>query len=379
VALILAAGPDPRPGARGPAALVSLAGATLLELVLDAARGAGLDRAFVVVGHEAVAGALEGEPGVTAVPLARGAGGPASPRALRSRAAAALRDAGAATVVVLPVERPLVQAATLVDLLTTHATTGAAVTSLGEVTDEAPAVCAFSPEGLLGEGGGLHATVTLEEPDELRAFTDAIGLVELGAHLQERLQLDVLEGGAVIVDPATTYVEVKVQVGRGTVIHPFSVLRRGVQVGAGCEVGPFSHLRPGTVLHDRAEVGNFVEVKQSELGPGTKAKHLTYLGDTTIGAGANIGAGTITANYDGRVKHRTRIRDGAFIGSGTILVAPVEVGKDAATGAGAVVTRGRDVPPGSTVIGVPARPHPPAAPEVDQSDQNPVPDKEPRA
>lgn len=121
-------------------------------------------------------------------------------------------------------------------------------------------------------------------------------------------------------------------------------------------VGPFAHLRSGTVLHDRAEVGNFVEVKASEVGAGAKAKHLTYLGDATVGAGANIGAGTITANYDGRAKHRTEIGERAFIGSGTILVAPVRVGAGGVTGAGAVVTRAHDVAPGETVVGVPARP-----------------------
>jgi bifunctional UDP-N-acetylglucosamine pyrophosphorylase/glucosamine-1-phosphate N-acetyltransferase len=124
----------------------------------------------------------------------------------------------------------------------------------------------------------------------------------------------------------------------------------------GCRVGPFSHLRMGTVLDDGAEVGNFVEVKKSAIGRGSKAKHLSYLGDATIGQNVNIGAGTITANYDGKKKHPTVIEDEVSIGSGTTLVAPVKVGEGAVTGAGSVVTKGKDVPPHTTVAGIPARP-----------------------
>lgn len=109
-------------------------------------------------------------------------------------------------------------------------------------------------------------------------------------------------------------------------------------------------------MHDRAEIGNFVEVKNTEMGEGAKSKHLTYLGDTEVGAGANIGCGTITANYDGKLKHRTIIGAGAFIGSGTVLVAPVKVGDKATTGAGAVVLSNHDVAPGEVVVGLPAAP-----------------------
>jgi bifunctional UDP-N-acetylglucosamine pyrophosphorylase/glucosamine-1-phosphate N-acetyltransferase len=133
------------------------------------------------------------------------------------------------------------------------------------------------------------------------------------------------------------------------------VIRGGVRIGRAAR-SAFSHLRNGAVLEDGAEVGNFVEVKNSRLGERVKAKHLTYLGDATIGAATNIGAGTITANYDGKEKHATRIGSRAFIGSGTVLVAPVTIGDGATTGAGAVVTRHRDVAAGEVVVGVPARP-----------------------
>ena len=136
---------------------------------------------------------------------------------------------------------------------------------------------------------------------------------------------------------------------------PCTVIRSGVTIGEDCEVGPFSHLRVGAVLDDRAEVGNFTEMKKSRLGPGSKAKHLSYLGDAEIGAKANIGAGTIFANYDGKAKHRSVVGDGAFVGSGTIVVAPNEVPAGATTGAGAVLTRSSSMQEGETWVGLPAR------------------------
>jgi bifunctional UDP-N-acetylglucosamine pyrophosphorylase/glucosamine-1-phosphate N-acetyltransferase len=123
-------------------------------------------------------------------------------------------------------------------------------------------------------------------------------------------------------------------------------------------IGPFSHLRPGARVCANAELGNFAEVKGATIGPGSKQHHFSYIGDAVVGANVNIGAGTITANYDGRRKHRTTIGDGAFIGSDTILRAPVTVGEGASTGAGSVVTH--DVLPGHVVYGVPARDHTPS-------------------
>jgi len=113
----------------------------------------------------------------------------------------------------------------------------------------------------------------------------------------------------------------------------------GAIVGAGCEVGPFARLRPGTILGEKAKIGNFVETKKAVLGKGAKANHLTYLGDVTVGAGANIGAGTITCNYDGYFKYKTEIGENAFVGSNSSLVAPVKIGRDAIVAAGSAVTR----------------------------------------
>ncbi len=198
-------------------------------------------------------------------------------------------------------------------------------------------------------------------------------LAAVSALLEEAIVDRHIRAGVDILDPSKVAIDHGVKIGKGATIHPFvtlkgdvdigagaeilpfTVIQEGARVGAECMVGPFSHLRDGTVLDDRAQVGNFVETKNAHLGEGTKAKHLSYLGDVTIGARANIGAGTIVANYDGKAKHKTEIGEKAFIGSGTIFVAPVKVGREATTGAGAVVTRGQDVADGDVVVGVPAR------------------------
>ncbi len=213
-------------------------------------------------------------------------------------------------------------------------------------------------------------------------------LAALRAQAEERLAqcLRLTEAGVRIVDPATTYVEPTVTVGEGTVIHPNTTIAgdsaigercrigpntvitdcrigddvavvasmlEGAVLGAGTDVGPFSHLRPGTHLEADVHIGNFVEIKASRLGRGTKVGHFTYLGDAQVEAQVNIGAGTVTCNYDGEKKSETVIEEGAFIGSDTMLVAPVRVGRNASTGAGSVVTH--DVPAGAQVVGVPAR------------------------
>jgi bifunctional UDP-N-acetylglucosamine pyrophosphorylase/glucosamine-1-phosphate N-acetyltransferase len=180
-------------------------------------------------------------------------------------------------------------------------------------------------------------------------------LAEARRELQLRILVEHMARGVQIEDPATTFVDHGVEIGAGTRVLPCTVIRSGVKIGAHCEVGPFTHLRNGTVLADGAEMGNFTEAKNARLGARSKAKHLSYLGDATIGARVNIGAGTIFANYDGKQKHHTTVEDQSFVGSGTILVAPAHVGRGAVTGAGAVVTRNSHVPPGETWIGVPAK------------------------
>ena len=174
--------------------------------------------------------------------------------------------------------------------------------------------------------------------------------------------------GVRIVDPSSTFVDRDVRLAPGSRIEPFCQLRGGTTVeagatvgpyvaadgatiGAGCRVGPFSYLRPGTVLHERASVGRFVELKAAEVGPDSKVPHLSYIGDAIIGRGVNIGAGTITANYDGHEKHRTEVADGARTSSNSVLVAPVRIGEGATVAAGSVITE--DVPAGALAIARP--------------------------
>jgi bifunctional UDP-N-acetylglucosamine pyrophosphorylase/glucosamine-1-phosphate N-acetyltransferase len=227
--------------------------------------------------------------------------------------------------------------------------------ALAQVRPQGPKGEVYFPAALAAiraAGGEIHA-VPLADADEVAQVNTQAELAQVATELRFRLLAAHLEAGVTIVDPASTYIEAGVAIGAGTLIHPFSVLRRGVVVGTDCEVGPFAHLRAGADLRDTAAIGNFVEVKNSVVHRGAKAKHLTYLGDAEVGAEANVGAGTITANYDGRRKHKTVIGAGAHIGSNTVLVAPVTVGARAVTGAGAVVLQ--DVPDDATVVGVPAR------------------------
>jgi len=204
--------------------------------------------------------------------------------------------------------------------------------------------------------GGEVATLVLDDGLEGIGVNTIEHLSEARSELQRRILAFHMARGVYIEDPASTYVDHGVEIGQGARLLPCTVIRGGVKIGEHCEVGPFTHLRPGTVLEPGAELGNFTEAKNARVGAHTKAKHLTYLGDVTIGKNVNIGAGTIVANYDGKKKHHTTIADRAFVGSGSILIAPCTVGEGALTGGGAVVTRNSNVPPGEAWVGVPARP-----------------------
>lgn len=164
------------------------------------------------------------------------------------------------------------------------------------------------------------------------------------------------ERGVTFVAPDQTFVEPRVKIGRDTVIYPWCYIESGVEIGARCQIGPFAKIRGGTKIGDEAVIGSFVEVNRSRIGRKVLAKHLAYLGDAVVGEGTNIGAGAITANFDGKNKHMTRIGKNALIGSNTVLVAPVVVEDQAKTGAGCVVPGGTKVKKGQVVAGVPARP-----------------------
>jgi bifunctional UDP-N-acetylglucosamine pyrophosphorylase/glucosamine-1-phosphate N-acetyltransferase len=208
---------------------------------------------------------------------------------------------------------------------------------------------------LAGEGGRKSAVIEAE-PWEMAGVNSRAELALVEAEWQRRRRLKAMADGVTLVAPDTVWFAHDTEIGRDTVVEPNVVFGPGVTiaegvrirafshvegatVAAGAEVGPYARLRPGAEIGERAKIGNFVEVKKTKLGPGAKANHLTYLGDAEIGANANIGAGTITCNYDGFFKYRTVIGEGAFIGSNSALVAPVTIGAGALIAAGSVITR----------------------------------------
>lgn len=239
--------------------------------------------------------------------------------------------------------------------------------------------------GIAGVQERIVATVT-GSLDETIGINDRVQLAEVEQLLRQRILKKHMYAGVTIIDPATTYIGVGVEIGKDTVILPGTMISGATRIGSNCRIGPqstiehstigdgcvvrqsvveettfengvsigpFSHCRPGAYLARGVRMGNFGEVKNSYIGSETDMHHFSYVGDATLGERVNVGAGTVTCNYDGVRKNRTIVEDGAFIGSDTMLVAPVTVGEHAITGAGSVVKH--DVPAGAVVAGVPAR------------------------
>ena len=230
-------------------------------------------------------------------------------------------------------------------------------------------------------GRGVE-TMTVANPDEIRGINNRTDLAEVSRIVRQQKNREVMASGVTLEDPATTYIDESVSIATDTIIHPGVSLEGRTTVGARCEihsgvrivdscighrvtilnhcvitsatigddasVGPFAHLRPAADIRNSAQVGNFVEMKATVLGSGSKAMHLSYLGDATIGEQVNIGAGAITCNYDGETKHHTTIEDGVFVGSDTQLVAPITVARGAYVGTGTTVRA--DVPAGALAV-----------------------------
>lgn len=191
--------------------------------------------------------------------------------------------------------------------------------------------------------------------NEVLGVNSQVELAEAAAIIRKRTVAKFMESGVCITDATVTFIDETAKIGPGTKIFPFTVIEKNVVVGRDCILGPFCHLREGSVLKDRVSVGNYTEIKNSSVGDDTRIRHIAYLGDTTVGKKANIGAGTVVANFDGKKKHKTVIKDKAFVGCDTVLIAPVIVGKNSVVGAGSVVTKNRNVPDNAIVAGVPAR------------------------
>jgi len=411
VGVVLAAGLGKRMRSPRPKVLVRVAGRSLLDHVLRALDPIPLAKRIVVVGHgaDAVKAEVATTPRRIEFALQREQRGTADALASAEPLLAGFRG----TLVVLYGDTPRIRASALSSLLETHRASGAAASLLttevedptgygrilrdasGDVADireekdaspsekaireinpgiycfEAPLVFdalkrieARNAQNelyltdvvrVLRSMGRKVAALRWARASDLEGVNDAEDLLAASRGLRDDILADLITAGVEIVDPDKTYIEADVEIGAGTVIYPFTCIHSGVRIGRDCKVGPFSRLREGTVLDDGAEVGDFVETKNARIGSGTKALHLAYLGDAEIGAGVNIGAGTITANYDGRKKSRTTIRDRAFVGSGTVLVAPVEVGEESVVGAGAVVVRDTRIGAREVYVGIPAR------------------------
>jgi bifunctional UDP-N-acetylglucosamine pyrophosphorylase/glucosamine-1-phosphate N-acetyltransferase len=237
-----------------------------------------------------------------------------------------------------------------------------------------------SVEILLKEGLTV-GNIIVKDYSEILGINSRLDLTDASQKVYQKTLQDLMLQGVTIVDPNSTFIEQGVKIGQDTIIYPFTIIEKDTKIESGCLIGPYSHLidadigkgvrvwasiiesstvkeganigpythlRPETVVEKGAKIGNFVEVKKSTIGEYSKASHLTYLGDAIIGKKVNIGAGTITCNYDGEKKYKTIIEDGVFIGSNNTLVAPVKLGKDSYTGAGSTITE--DVPPGNLAI-----------------------------
>ena len=425
--LILAAGQGTRMRSRTPKVLHELCGIPMVLWPVRAAQKAGAGRVIVVDSPERALGPLlpDGvELAVQEIPNGTGGAVLAAMAALNGDGRAA-EAGGAAAVVVLSGDVPLVDAEAIGGLVAAHTAAGAAATmatteledptGYGRVVRDASGavervvetkrpgdaseaerrirevntgIFAFSEQALrstLPQLRGDNAQGELYLPQVLALLREAGERIEAHAVEDRRLVLGVNDraalaqvrklaqaaiherhmlAGVTVLDPDATVIDVDVEIGEDTVIEPFTSIRGKTRIGCRCtvrhsylvdctledgvNVGPFAFLRPGTVLRDGSKAGTFVEVKNSDVGAGAKIPHLSYIGDAEIGAQSNLGAATITANYDGREKHRTSIGERVHTGVDTTLVAPVSVADDAYTGAGSVITE--DVPAGALGI-----------------------------
>ena len=423
-AIILAAGQGTRMKSSLPKVLHKAAGKPMVQWVIDALQEAGVEEKIAVLGHggDMVEDVLRGQVQVAWQHEQLGTG-----HAVMQ--AAPLLPVEGKTVLVLCGDTPLLKADTLKKLLEQHQEEQNAVTLLTATTDEP-----FGYGRIVRADGAIQAIVeqkdataeqqlikeintgtycfdqqflqenltklTTNNAQKEYYLTDLISLAvsqgkKLGAYIMEdfteslgvnqRVQLaqaeqilrqrkcqEVMLAGVTLIDPAQTYLDAEVEIGRDTIIYPGTFISGKTVIGSGniigcncrivdsiigndndiqqsvltecqvgdeCKIGPFAYLRPGAVLANKVKIGDFVEVKKAQVGEGSKIPHLSYVGDATVGAGVNIGCGTITCNYDGVNKYQTVIEDHAFIGSNTNLVAPVTVGTGATVGAGSTITR----------------------------------------
>jgi bifunctional UDP-N-acetylglucosamine pyrophosphorylase/glucosamine-1-phosphate N-acetyltransferase len=416
--LILAAGQGTRMRSQVPKVLHEICGRAMVCWPVQAALEAGAGKVVVVQSPAMALGEVLGDEVTLAVqPQSNGTGGAVI-------AASEHIDRGA-PVVILSGDVPLVSTEAILDLLAAHQATGAGATIASMVLDDPSGYGrvvrdehgafervvetksngdASERELIIGEvnsgvyvfdGGALLDVLDLLSSDNAQGelylpqaldllrgkgtaiaahriedqrlvlgVNDLVQLAQVRSLAQQAINERHMRAGVSIIDPASTHIDVDVQIGKDTVIEPSTTIKGTTRIGAGCtirhsymvdcvledgvSVGPFAYLRPGTLLREGAKVGTFVEVKNSDIGEGAKLPHLSYIGDADVGELSNLGAGTLTANYDGSRKHRTTIGKRVRGGVDTAFVAPVSVGDDVVTAAGSVITE--DVPPGSLAL-----------------------------
>ena len=399
--IILAAGKGTRMKSALPKVLHKVGGKPMLEHVIEAARGAGSEREVVVIGS----GAEEVREKINDVEFALQAEQLGTGHAVKM-AKDTLKDV-TGTVMILCGDTPLVTSDLLQNFIESHENSKAAATVLTAMMPDATGygrivrnqsgtvdkivehkdanedelqihevnsgMYCFDIKTLFealekvtnnNSQGEYYLTDVLEiihnqgliiNAFVTTAFTQIFGvnsryqLATAERFLRQRKNIELMENGVTILDPDSTFIDSDVEIGRDTIIYPFTYIESGITIGENCNVGPFVHIRPGSKIGDSVKIGNFVEIKNSNIGNGTKLPHLQYIGDSDLGEKVNIGCGTVTCNYDGKKKFRTTIGDNAFIGCNTNLVAPVKIGSGAYTAAGSTITQ--DVPENNLAFG----------------------------
>ncbi len=411
-ALVLAAGKGTRMKSEKPKVLHEILGKPLLGYVLDTLAAAGIHQACVVIGSgadqvQAYLKSRASYPKVSVVFQREQKGTGHAVEMARKHLAASREE-----VLIWPGDMPLLKGETLRDFQSRHRQSGAVASVLSalrvepkgygrilriagqfsairEELDASEAerriqevntgVYLFNAKKLLealkkikpsNAKKEFYLTDTLEVLGNEQLKTEAfplasetegqginsrIDLAEATRVMKKRENLKHQENGVTLVDPDQIFIEPGVKIGTDTTIYPWCYIETGVKIGKDCQIGPFAKIRKGSVIEDGAVIGSFVEINRSRIGKKVMAKHLAYLGDAEIGEGTNIGAGAITANFDGTQKHLTKIGKKVLVGSNTVFVAPVEVGDHAKTGAGSVITGGSRIKKGQVVAGVPAR------------------------
>jgi len=394
VAIILAAGVSSRMNTELPKVLHEVCGRPMLAYVLDACRGVGVEKMYVVVGFgaEQVQERFDGAEDIVWIVQAEQRGTAHAVLCCREH----LKDFRGETLILCG-DGPLLRAEILSTLIGKHEMERAAATLATAVLEdptgygriirdrygniqgivedancdrEQLTITEVNPSYYLFDNEILFDAVDEVQPDEVKHeyyLTDAVSRIIATGHkvvavtavrpeeamgvnsraqlsvaskiLQQRIQQELMDNGVTIVDPDNTWIDARAQIGRDTVIEPFTYIHGEVEIGKACRIGPFAYLRSGTTLKDDVVLGVFTEVKNATFADGVRARHHSYIGDATVGRNVNVGAGSITANFDGQRVNRTRIGDDCYIGSGAILIAPLVLKDGSHVGAGMVISQ----------------------------------------